>query len=96
LELVKARKLHQLLHPSLKLKSLLQMAKKLSPRGATLMNQITELDQDTQCCFNRLSKHSGFSDLDQPMCISTNQKLMLVVFRPVDYNLNYKCELRLR
>ena len=52
------------------------------------MNQITEVEQDTHWCFNGPSKRSGFSDSDQPMCISTNQELMLVALGPVDYHLN--------
>ncbi|KAF7103731.1 hypothetical protein CFC21_104691 [Triticum aestivum] len=45
-KVVTARKLHQLLHPSQTLKSLLQMAKKLSLRGVTLMIRRTEVDQN--------------------------------------------------
>jgi len=54
------------------------------------MNQITEVDQDTECSFSCLGKRSGFSDPGQPMCISTNQELMLVPIWPVDYQLNNK------
>ncbi|KAF7097873.1 hypothetical protein CFC21_099653 [Triticum aestivum] len=48
-KVVTARKLHQLLHPSQTLKSLLQMAKKLSLRGVTLTIRRTEVDQNRYC-----------------------------------------------
>ncbi|KAF7022978.1 hypothetical protein CFC21_035600 [Triticum aestivum] len=45
-KVVTARRLHQLLHPSLTFKSLLQMAKKLRLIGATLMSRTAEVDQN--------------------------------------------------
>ncbi|MCZ9335534.1 hypothetical protein O9Y75_26330, partial [Klebsiella pneumoniae] len=81
MKVVIARKLHQLLHPSLTFKSLLQMVKKLRLIGATLTSQTAEVDQntriDTAASVGRANPVYVLGDSDQRMRTFTKQARLL-------------------